>query len=483
MTQTAQDDYGLGSNLSDIIAARGRKPPSLEYLKFGDPTTYGQTYCYSEEMLEALGETKKDKPPAKPSDMDSPWAVDPKELHEPIVSLYGKDFDIRNNSGKAPISAEELARRSKAMKAELEAKREKARSALDASYFSRCSPSTAAATPSLDGTLKHFDHQGVTRRTISEPLQKQIEAARVARPSRKPPQAIPDICNPLMGGESIFAWNPGSVAAAIEMRQKSGETAKSQAESAPVAFWYPKDRQLKKHQRLELQRLTEGTSTLVESGWTPSCDFNGREKKTGHPELATSLSPEEQEKVVKQLETYRAELQKKKEERERKRKEELEREAEAEAAAAAKKKGNPRPLSEPLLQLSDYRGQKSATVDEGYYKPELPASRLSPLEMEKLKRLTLPPDPRRRAEVIAPPWGRPEAAEDRYEKIRVYNSRTKKVRTEFNGKLEVDRELRVIRDGGLLKREKRSLLKTMDPEQLKYIKSMGNEAMRPAKLQ
>lgn len=449
--QRRREGYvGMDSTLAEIIAKRAAPPPNLEYLKYGDATTYGQSYAFSEEMLAAVG--GNDKKPAKGTlgrtsfaDGGAPWAFVPKELEEPVVSLYGTDF-VRhkrlNPLDKEPISAQEIMRR---RKREIARKREEAREAQELERQRiREEERQKRYQPKVQGAVvKVFSHSGVERRCISAPPEVPDEALSPIAHSTK---SIPMIAqtttmhNPLTGGETGLAT--GKLEPGKDLRAM-----------------YPAERQRLKFAMLEAARLGVGKHVLRENGWAESTEQGGKEKRYGHPERDHHLSPEECAKIEDELQRLKA-LDAARKEAKKAREQAMLQEAERAVRRASGSEDQHLEHGEATPQPQKATLCKPIAPS---FRPELPGA---------VPHGDIPLRAQTSIFSSPPPWGRQTALDDKWQKVRVYKSRSKAKVFEPVEKLEVDRELRIVRDQGLMKRERRSLLKTMDPRQIQYIKSL-----------
>ena len=242
------------------------------------------------------------------------------------------------------------------------------------------------------------------------------------------------------------------------------------------AYLNPTQRQRLKYNLLEAQRLDQFKSTLTSNGWTESTVPNAAAKMPLHPERKTTLTAEEAEKIEMQLEALK----------------QL-REAAATRATAATSSTSGFPAADNTSSMEDLHhrqqlrnGRSSGKDDEdptmsppkflralpmkpeALYRPELPLSRLPTQEViDSVAALLDKPK-----SLVAPPWGRQTLQDDKWERVRVWDSRSQTKRFESVGKLEVDHELKVVRDGGLLRKERTTLLKSLDPKTLAIVRSL-----------
>jgi hypothetical protein len=280
----------------------------------------------------------------------------------------------------------------------------------------------------------------------------------------------------------------------------------------PARYLYldPTQRQRLKYNMLEERRLAQFKETLTSNGWATSGVPKALAKAPLHPENKDSLTDEERACVEQQFAAIKALSQQKAEVRAAlvaAVKEEQEKESTVDGAVRSQdmlrrqQRRDGRSGAFSSLDGSDALDQQQRAVNADYYlmaspspavsakpaavfRPELPLSKMPSKEvLESIAPFLDPPK-----SLVAPPWGRQTALDDRWERVRVFDSRSKSKKFETIGKLEVDHELRVVRDAGLLRRERQTLLKTLDPKTLEIVRSLpadygrvqkGSKAMKP----
>jgi hypothetical protein len=256
-------------------------------------------------------------------------------------------------------------------------------------------------------------------------------------------------------------------------------------------YWYPADRQRLRHRMLEEARLEDGRKRLLVDGWETQCPPGPPEKRTSAKpsiekhmleEKVNELNRQRQERIEKSQQKYR---------------EILERSRPVERRGVIPITSNPIP-TEVTDDLSERRQERRTYVvgssqyerpvlfrPEVIYRPELPAVGLP--RPEVLEKLKIPDHLKPKDVAAAPPWGRQTELDDKWQRVKVYRSRSQKTAFEPISKLEVDRELKIVRNWGLLKRNRRPLAKSLEPKKLDLIKSLpkdfvkqGLRSMNPA---
>lgn len=81
--------------VQQLLEQRGTKLPDLDYLSYGEPTTYGTTFVYSTEVARSLQHPRVKKGSMNKGSSGltaAPWAENVVQP-EKMASVYGKDFD------------------------------------------------------------------------------------------------------------------------------------------------------------------------------------------------------------------------------------------------------------------------------------------------------------------------------------------------------------------------------------------------------
>jgi hypothetical protein len=418
-------------------------------------TTYSSTFQYSDQAAKAQAHSTK---PHQEGPPPAPWADLPHASLGPTTSTVQESYAI-----KAPIqdelSLDELKRSFlRKLRARRKAKEEEAYQA---------------------------------ERARGRALMKQIE-------NRYAPRETAVVFS--HGGSEVRGVTHDALAAAERLdrlvqkeRQRGAESQLSVARSSssldgpdPSRFQFldPVQRQRLKYSLLEERRLAQFKDTLTSNGWATSTVPKAIAKTPLFPENKNSLTPEEQAKIEQRFVALKA----------------ISKEtAEARAAVVAAIKEQQRSsasvdegLREADLvrreQLRNGRSTPCLAGEDGgsleaplkplrvedpvrpepVYRPELPLSKLPSRDvLESIAPFLDAPK-----SLVAPPWGRQTSLDDRWEKVRVFDSRSQSKKYETVGKLEVDHELKVVRDAGLLRKERQTLLKSLDPKTLEIVRSL-----------
>lgn len=421
-------------------------------------STYSSTFVYADDAAKAKRQSSK---PHQEGPAASPWAALPKACLGETTTTALESFAIR-----APVvqelSLEELKKNFlRKLRTRKEAKEEAAyqvelahRKVLMQQIESRYAPREEALV---------FSHSGTAVQPVGHDAK--VSADRLDR---------------LVEQE----------------RQRGAESQLSVARSSssldgpdPTKYMYldPVQRQRLKYSVMEERRLAQFKETLTSNGWTTSNVPRAQAKTPHFPENKNTLTDEEKAKIEAQFEALKFAAKEA---------------ADVRAAKFAAMKVEADALGDAHLSDADLmrrqheRGRSSATPDvmvaaeerdtaaaaaagplyprelpmkpEAVYRPELPLSKLPSKEVLD----SIAPFLDQPRSLVAPPWGRQTSLDDKWEKVRVFDSRAQSKKFETIGKLEVDHELRVVRDHGLLRRERQMLLKALDPKTLEIIKGL-----------
>lgn len=103
--------------VNQLLQERGKKLPSLDYLGYGEPTTYGTSFVYSQEVASSLQHprVKKGTMNKGSSGMTAaPWAENVVQ-DEKMVSVYGTDF-VKSASVEERYNTEEILAKNRELK-------------------------------------------------------------------------------------------------------------------------------------------------------------------------------------------------------------------------------------------------------------------------------------------------------------------------------------------------------------------------------
>lgn len=422
----------------------------------------------------------------------SPWADLPREMQGGCRSLNNCDYAVREPYDRAApkLSSTEIKnrwvaelRRRKAAEDERQfASRRAESSMLDELVEQRIAPVE---------TVTVFDHRGKYARSVSAPLEEfdarldKVSSLEVHRRSQIPTSP------------------PRTFTPSAEIADAMGT----------ISFWYPADKQRLRYRVMEEARMAAARGNLVTNGWAERCPPGGEPKKIGNLDRL-HLSPEEERRIQEYLE------QCEREQAEQQKAEAIETGnsiggADDEANSAT---GEEESATKQQNNVNSYLDEKTLSIlsertlpcnPPKMFRPELPATSLP-------KKLELP-----RTSIFkntaspAPPWGRQTEEEERWKKraqsaLNELREQEEKYRNRASGlgtssalstnsvgrsilrpilKSDVDRELKVVRDGGMLKRPKQSVVKSVSAETLAFVKTLprdfgrkGNAAMAPISL-
>jgi len=468
-------------------------------------------------------------------DGGAPWASVPKALEPKIVSVAGADYVERPPVKEVPEDLDgagttgllQKVRREKEQRVrrqehnrqlleQIEAERKKVDESLAAKEAEEQQKLGA-----LGDTVKCYNHKGMARRALSAPIpgdsdeedQELVMRRRRAVVREEKPIAgtmglrIPvprrsRTTTPGCDGATDDGAGPESVVD-IDI------TTDARAPQRPSAFWYPQDRQRLKHRALEEQRLAQQQQALLQSGWAQSTDIGGAAKKIGGQHVLAGLPPDRREQIEKQAQEFLAA----KEQRDRDartryntlvakpRPSELRgtvpvttapfaheevaplreqvRDDAREAVDVAAASATPAPGAESATTHPEGRVYVRPFMFERpppfkplpVYRPELPAAR----PPEELVRMELPMDEQTKAlqgkRGAAPPWGRETADDAKWAKVHAAKPAVVKEPKPLSKK-EVTKEMRLIRDKGLMKKPRRAAASTMTPAQQQFIRSI-----------
>lgn len=418
----------------------------------------------------------------------SPWADLPKELQGGFKTINTEDFSEKKpydpNASLHLTSSElkqrwiqELRRRKEVEDEKMYSSRRADSRMLDELLEKRFSPSEYSTT---------FDHRGVTTRAASAPIEEfmskldQISEREKVRREKVPAPVVHSIT----------------------------PTPQLEREFAGLTFWYPADKQKLRYRLMEEARLAAARMDLTDRGWAPDCTPGGAPKRLG--KIGPKLSPEEERQMEEEWKAF-LEAQVSREAEQKAHEASLQEEAdlsEEEVSRLMRVNGVP-----PEVAVSDSIVDAEAALTASLllekatssFKPpqifraELPSSRLPiKLDFPRAKQVYSTP---------APPWGRQTEEEERWKKraqqaladLRLQEEDAVRGGSSFAQptpqrsllrpvtKSDIDRELKVVRDGGLQRRPKQSVVKSMGVETLAFVKSLpkdfGKKAAGPRLMQ
>jgi hypothetical protein len=411
----------------------------------------------------------------------SPWADLPKEMQGGIKSIQNCDYVVReayDRSAPKLTSTEIKARYMTELRRRKVAEDERAFAAKRAE--SRMLDTLVEQRIAPVDIVTGFDHRGKFTRSISAPIEEfsaKLEKSSVLELQRR---------------SQVPVSPPRSFTPSAEIADAMGA----------ITFWYPADKQRLRFRLMEEARMAAAKVDLVSHGWTERCPPGGEAKKIGNIDRL-HLSPDEERRIQEYLD-------------------QCNKDAVAVAAANgddSSEAGEPssdavdaeaaaRVPAHPLHVIDDsMMAILTARVEPcnppQLFKPELPSTALP-------KKLELPRTSIFKTAAPAPPWGRQTDEEDRWKKraqsaldeLRAqedryctrFGSQVATPLASSNGrsilrpvlKSDVDRELKIVRDGGMLKRPKESVMKSVSSETLAFVKTLprdfgrkGNTAMQP----
>lgn len=415
--------------------------------------------------------------------MVSPWADLPRELQGGCKSINNCDYMVRepyDRSAPKLTTAEIKARymgelrRRKAAEDErsFAAKRAESRM-LDALVEQRIAPVESTTV---------FDYRGKFTRSISAPLEEfdaKLDKASALEVQRR---------------MQVPVSPPRSFTPSVEIADAMGT----------ISFWYPADKQRLRFRVMEEARLAAARVDLVGNGWTERCPPGGEAKKTGNIDRL-HLSPDEERRIQEYLALCEKEAADKRASAEEEAADSNDNDDAADGIDVPKSVDCHHPvIDESHLAILTARVEPCNPPQ--IFRPELPSTSLP-------KKLELPRTSIFKTTAPAPPWGRQAEDEERWKKraqsaLDELYAQEDRYRTRASGgsnaaatplassngrsilrpvlKSDVDRELKIVRDGGMLKRPKESVMKSVSSETLAFVKTLprdfgrkGNAAMLP----